>query len=107
MIRSKSNSPRVEWAPRHFSWSLCDHQKMSIKIEEIPPDGKSDLHFHPGCYQFFFILEGKAEFIKEDSTYNLSKHQGIEVPCGVNHKIMNSGKNNLIFILISYSLEKK
>ncbi|MFQ5722002.1 MAG: cupin domain-containing protein [Candidatus Aminicenantales bacterium] len=102
MIKSKSNSPRVEWAPKHFSWALCDYQKMSIKVEEIPPGGKSDVHLHQSACQFFFILEGKAEFRKEDSNYNLGQYEGIEVLSGEKHQIKNRGKNNLLFLLISY-----
>jgi len=102
MIKSKSNSSRVEWAPKHFSWSLCDHQKMSIKVEEIPPGGKSDIHLHQSFCQFFFILEGKADFRKEDSTYHLDKYEGIEVISGEKHQIKNPGKDKLMFLLINY-----
>jgi mannose-6-phosphate isomerase-like protein (cupin superfamily) len=102
MLKNRQNTTRVEWSAGCFSWQLIDDKKVSIKMEEIYPGGRSDTHFHTKSIQFFFILEGEASFSLEDTQFDLKKHDGLEIPLNKKHQIINSGENNLIFLLISF-----
>jgi len=51
---------------------------------------------------FFFILEGEAFFNLEDIPFHLKKHEGLEIPLKKKHQIINSGENNLVFLLMSF-----
>lgn len=101
MIKNKSTVDMFEWAPNHFSWPLVDRNDLSIKLEEIPVGGKSEFHFHKRAFQFFFILEGEAAIKVEDSSFELKRNDGIEIPLSRRHQIENVGRNKLLFILIS------
>lgn len=101
MMKNTSNTPKVEWAHECFSWHFADHNDVSIKMEEICPGGSSDAHFHSRSLQFFFILEGEATVKLEGARFELKKHEGIEVPLNQKHRIINSGDENLVFLLIS------
>ena len=70
-------------------------------MEEINPGGRSDAHFHTKSIQFFFVLEGKASFNLENTQVELKKHEGIEIPLESKHQILNTGENNLLFLLVS------
>jgi mannose-6-phosphate isomerase-like protein (cupin superfamily) len=78
-----------------------ERDELSIKLEEIPEGGGSELHFHEKSRQFFFILEGEADVKVEDCCYKLKKHEGIEVLPGKKHQISNRGTQKLLFLLIS------
>jgi mannose-6-phosphate isomerase-like protein (cupin superfamily) len=101
MLKNKSASNMVEWAPKHFSWTLVDQDDLTVKLEEIPVEGNSDLHFHQRAFQFFFILEGKAGMHLREKNYSLEKHDGIKIPLNVKHQIVNKGETKLFFLLIS------
>jgi mannose-6-phosphate isomerase-like protein (cupin superfamily) len=101
MLKIKSAANRVEWAPEHFSWTLVDKDDLTVKLEEIPAKGKSDLHFHQRAFQFFFILEGEAEMHLREKNYSLEKHEGVEIPLNIEHQIVNKGETKLFFMLIS------
>jgi|Deesub1362A_J573_1020465.scaffolds.fasta_scaffold04504_3 mannose-6-phosphate isomerase-like protein (cupin superfamily) len=101
MLKNKSTAPSTEWTPNHFAWSLVDGDELSVKLEEIPEGGESELHFHEKSRQFFFILEGKADVKVEERCYQLKKHDGIEVLPGKKHQISNRGTQKLLFLLIS------
>lgn len=101
MIKNTSNTPKAEWAPGCFSWHFVEHNDVSIKMEEICPGGSSDAHFHSRSLQFFFILEGEATIDLGKALFELKKHEGIEVPLTQKHRIINSGEENLVFLLLS------
>ncbi len=101
MLKNTSNTPKVEWADNCFSWNLIDRREFSLKMEEIPPGGSSDSHFHASSFQFFFILEGKATIELEGIQFKLKPNEGIEIPFRKKHQITNSSNENLRFLLIS------
>ncbi|MFQ6108964.1 MAG: cupin domain-containing protein [Candidatus Aminicenantales bacterium] len=102
MVKNRATAPKVEWRPEHFAWAFLDSPELSVKLEEIPPQGRSEKHSHRKSRQFFFILEGRARFLKEEHSYSLEKHEAIEVEPEKSHQILNSGQKPLLFLLISY-----
>lgn len=101
MLKNRLNTSMVAWASGCFAWHLIDDKKVSIKMEEINPGGRSDPHYHTRSVQFFFILEGQADFILANTQYELKKHEGIEIPLKAKHQILNAGETNLLFLLVS------
>ncbi len=102
MKKSQENTPRTEWGRDHYSWPLVDSRDLGIKVEEIPPGGHSETHVHKKSRQFFFVLEGKASFLLEKSTFSLKRYEGMEVLAGKKHQIRNGGKEKLLFLLVSF-----
>ncbi|MFQ6088132.1 MAG: cupin domain-containing protein [Candidatus Methanofastidiosia archaeon] len=101
MIRNRSNVPKKEWAPNHFAWALVENDELSVKLEEIPIGGKSNIHYHKRARQFFFVLNGKATVKVENQEHLLKNHDEIEIPQNKRHQISNTGAKKLLFILVS------
>ena len=102
MIKNISNLNKVEWAYNHFAWSFVERDDLSIKMEEIPVGGMSELHHHKLSNQFFFILSGRAVVKVDSKDYELKEHEGIEIQKNQRHRIKNSGNEKLTFILVSF-----
>jgi len=101
MKKSRSNVPRVEWAKGHFSWQLVEKNELSIKIEEIPPLGQSEIHYHAKSFQFFFLLQGEASFLLAKDSFPLKEHESVEVSQKRRHQIKNTGEDKCLFLLVS------
>jgi mannose-6-phosphate isomerase-like protein (cupin superfamily) len=80
---------------------LVDHENLSIKLEELPPGGRSDLHFHNKARQFFFLIRGQALVEVDEEMTPLGTEQGVEVPPGRRHQIVNPGDDKTVFVLVS------
>lgn len=93
---------KIEWSRNHFAWTLIETDYGNLKFEEIPVNGKSDIHFHQNSTQFFFITQGKAKFILDKEKYVLNENEGTEVLPGKSHQITNIGNNKLLFLLASF-----
>jgi mannose-6-phosphate isomerase-like protein (cupin superfamily) len=102
MLKNRFNTDKVEWSPGCLSWQFVDDKKVSIKMEEIQTKSRSNAHFHTKSRQFFFVLKGKASVDLEGALYDLKRHEGIEIPMGQKHQVMNSGEEELLFLLISF-----
>ena len=102
MIKNISNLKKVEWALNHFAWSFIDRDDLSIKLEEIPGGGMSDMHLHKISNQFFLILSGMAVVKIDKKRYELKEQEGIEIQKNQRHLIKNSGNEKLTFMLVSF-----
>ena len=101
MQKSRSNVLRVEWAKDHFFWQLVEKNELSVKIEEIPPLGQSEIHHHRKSFQFFFILQGEASFLLDKNLIHLKEHESVDVPQKKKHQIENAGKDKCLFLVVS------
>ncbi len=89
------------WGKACDGWNLVDNNDLSIKMERMPPHTGEQEHQHGKARQFFFILKGHASFITEEGRYELSPQQGLEIPPGCRHRILNESEEDLEFILCS------
>lgn len=97
-----SKLKKIEWLKHHFAWTLIETKHGNLKYEEIPINGKSDIHFHQNSIQFFFITQGRAKFILDKEKHILNETDGIEVPPRKLHQVINIGNNKLLFLLASF-----
>jgi len=99
--KTRATSAMEEWKTGHFAWTLCGDSNINVKLEEIPPGGGSDAHFHQLSTQFFFVLEGRAHMTVGDESCELEPHEGVLVEPWLPHLILNSGEEPLTFLLVS------
>jgi len=90
-----------QWGNVCDSWNLVDNVGLSVKQEMMPGGTSEQLHYHEKSQQFFFILTGTATFEIEGKQVEVGVHEGLQVPAGEKHRIINNGKTNLEFILCS------
>ncbi len=58
-------------------------------------------HLHKYSEQFFYILDGIGTLEVDKVEYVLNPNEGMHVPCGVPHQLINSGDGDLHFLVTS------
>ena len=101
MIKSKQNSEHYIWGGNCDSWVLLDSQNLSVKQETMPPNSKEQLHFHKNAQQFFFILKGKATFVVDEETFEVTENSGFHIAPNKKHWVENQSDVDLEFLVIS------
>lgn len=98
---SKENSKHYTWGNNCDGWVFVDTDRLSVKLERMAPDTSEAMHYHSFATQFFFILEGTANFSIDGEIRIVEAQQGIEIRPGQHHRISNHSETNLEFILSS------
>jgi mannose-6-phosphate isomerase-like protein (cupin superfamily) len=89
------------WGNDCDGWHLVRDENLSV-IEERMPRGASEVtHFHRSAQQFFYVLRGVAAFVVHGAEIHVSARQGIHIPAGVPHRIVNVSGDPLEFVVIS------
>lgn len=100
-IVSIDNSDRYTWGGNCDGWHLLKADNLSVIQELVPPGGAEIKHYHTRAHQFFFVLAGQATLEIEGKRLTIGPHQGISVPPGIPHRLVNEGEKNLSFLVIS------
>lgn len=95
-----------KWGDNCDGWNFVEENALSIKEERMPPQTSEKLHFHMYAEQFFYILNGQANFIIEEMEVELKAGEGITITAGQKHKIMNRSQAELSFLLSSFPSAK-
>lgn len=106
MTISKDNAPFHTWGDKCGAWTLVQSESTLVKEERMPPATSERLHYHVKTEQFFYILEGRASFFLEDREILLLQGDGIKVPLGQPHKIVNRSLEELRFLVVSFHWEE-
>lgn len=90
-----------QWGDNCDGWNLVDQPGLSVKMERMPPHTAEQEHYHEKARQFFFILRGTATFETSEGSVIVSVKQGLEIPPGLHHRILNETDEELEFLLSS------
>jgi len=61
---------------------IYECKKYTLKKLIVNPNGQLSLQSHEGRSEHWIVVEGKAEVIINDETYNLEENQHIFIPKG-------------------------
>jgi mannose-6-phosphate isomerase-like protein (cupin superfamily) len=100
-IISKKNAEHYTWGEVCSSWHLLKSPGLSVIQELVPPGAAEARHYHERAQQFFFVIAGKATMEFADKKVVLGPQQGIAVPPHTPHRLLNEGKRDLSFIVVS------
>ena len=104
------------WGDQCDGWNFVDQPGLSVKMERMPPHTAEQFHFHREARQFFFILKGTASFhfvgmgaatesvtgpAAVERRIVVNAEQGLEIPPGQHHRLLNEGDDDLEFLLCS------
>lgn len=95
------NVPNYKWGNNCQAFVLANWENAEIKQELIPPGEGEKLHWHEKSTQFFFVLNGEAEFILDNQKHYLKAQDGILVNPNSVHCIQNNSENPLTFLVFS------
>ena len=101
MIISKENAEHYVWGEVCDGWHLVKQSDLSIIHEKMPPGTSEVRHFHHKSRQFFFVLCGTAILELDGEQHKIGPFQGLEVPPGVPHQMMNQSQSDIEFIVVS------
>ena len=103
MIKVSRANPlkHYTWGESCEGWNFVELPGMSVKEELMPAGTSEQLHYHQSAQQFFYILTGKAVFEVEDEKIEVNAMEGIHIPAGLKHRIINNTQAELRFILSS------
>lgn len=104
-------SEEVEWieAPGHFSAfskllitpDNSGTKYFDFRISSYQPKGYCESHSHEHAENIYYILKGKGIVELNGSRKLVEPHMVIFIPPRVKHSIINTGYEDLIFIVIA------
>jgi mannose-6-phosphate isomerase-like protein (cupin superfamily) len=98
---SRKNAERYSWGGNCEGWHLLRTPELSIIQERVPPGGAETRHRHGKARQFFFVISGEAVMELDGRDMTLAPGEGLEVPPGVPHRLLNRGARELLFLVVS------
>ncbi len=101
MKKSRSNTPAYDWGYRCKAWPLLDTPNLSVKEEMMPAGTAERAHYHERSQQFFYILEGEADFFVAGQKVQLGVGEGLHIKAKQEHYITNPADQALRFLVIS------
>ncbi|OLT59250.1 cupin domain-containing protein [Moorena bouillonii] len=96
-----ATAENFQWGTGCQGWHLLANDNLTVAQEIMPPNSRGVEHYHEVAQQFFFILEGEASIVIENTTHVLNSGDGILISPGALHQIRNESSNDLHFIAIS------
>lgn len=101
MKTSTENAEYYTWGTNCSGWHLLKSDSLNVIEERMPPGTAEQLHYHERSQQVFYILSGTAVFEIGKELTTVNPRESLQVPKGVMHRIMNEGKEDLCFLVIS------
>lgn len=98
---SKENAQHYSWGEGCEGWHLIKTPELSVIQERVPPGCSEQRHSHRHAQQFFFVLSGRATLEVDGLIHALGAHQGLYVPAGLPHQLMNKSAVDLVFTVTS------
>ncbi len=74
---------------------------LDYRISTYAPGAGVDRHAHRVQEQVYHVLEGEGLMEVDDITRVVRRHDVIQLPAGVPHRILNTGIGDLVFIVVT------
>ena len=80
-------------APRNSSI-----QRQSLAEALLAPAQATEAHCHPNTEEIYYILSGKGRMAIDGEAREVKPLDGIAIPPGAAHQMLNTGDEDLIFL---------
>jgi mannose-6-phosphate isomerase-like protein (cupin superfamily) len=98
---TKATAEHYTWGAQCDGWHLLKSPELSVIQERMPPGTAEARHLHHRAQQFFYILSGEALMDVDSRSIVLTAGEGIRIPAGVAHQMMNDSADEVHFLVIS------
>ncbi|MFM9330209.1 cupin domain-containing protein [Paenibacillus mesotrionivorans] len=98
---SRDNAEHYIWGEACDGWHLVKDGQLSVIHERMPPTTAEVRHYHSLSRQFFFVLSGQAVLESAGVQVVLNPREGLEIPPGVPHQMMNLSGEPVEFLVVS------
>ncbi|MCW3099665.1 MAG: hypothetical protein JWL77_5283 [Chthonomonadaceae bacterium] len=72
--------------------------EQSLAEATLLPGAKTEAHLHPHTEEIYYILAGQGRMAIEGELRDVSVGDGIAIPVGKRHQIVNTGTQDLVFL---------
>lgn len=100
-VVSRANAAHYVWGGTCDGWHLLATAGLSVIEERVPPGGAEMPHLHARAHQFFYVLAGQATLELGGQRLVVAPGEGLEVPPGVPHRLLNADAAELRFLVVS------
>ena len=77
---------------------LADESDHKVKRIVVYPGQRLSLQRHRHRAEHWFIIAGQAVVTRNEEKIPLGSGQGVDIPQGAWHRVMNPGNNKMVFI---------
>lgn len=98
---STANAQHYAWGQACDGWFLLEGDDLSVIQERVPPGMAEIRHRHAMSRQFFYVLDGEATLEVDGVVHVLQGGEGLHVPPGAAHQLLNAGNGDNRFLVVS------
>ena len=100
-VISKQNAMHYTWGNACDGWWFHQTDKLTVILEQMPPNTAEEKHYHHQTEQFFYCLEGELYIETNESSYRLNSNEGLSIHAGITHQVINQSTADVTFLVIS------
>ncbi len=100
----KNTAEHYIWGENCDGWRFLQTENLSVVLETVLPGVVEERHYHKEIRQFFYIISGTATIELDGQIETLISGQGIEIPAGLPHKLINETDKDLELLVVSSGL---
>jgi quercetin dioxygenase-like cupin family protein len=82
---------------------LVNRNNLVVKLEQMPPGALEEWYLALSHLLPFRVLDGEALFEMEGERVALLKGESLLIQPGVNHRVLNIGKETLKFLICAHN----
>lgn len=96
--RTESVLHRKVYRPWGWYDTLEEGESFKVKRIQVKPGASLSLQMHHHRAEHWVVVSGKAEVTRDDQVFQLIENQSTYIPCGVTHRLANTGTQPLDII---------
>jgi mannose-6-phosphate isomerase-like protein (cupin superfamily) len=78
-----------------------DAQYLDFRISCFQPRASAEAHTHEEAENIYYILKGRGVVVLDGQEHLVEPHMIVFMPPGVEHSIMNTGYEDLIYVFVA------
>lgn len=90
------------WGAGCLTFELVARPALCVFHERMPPASAEIAHYHRKARQVFFVLAGALTIRIGGHDHRLQPQEALEVPPGTAHRVLNQGREDCWFLVISH-----
>ena len=82
-----------------FKSTLFRSERLMLGLNCLNPGQEQHPHVHGGQDKFYFVVEGKGEFVVGDERRTAGAGMVVWAPADVSHGVVNTGDSRLVLLV--------
>jgi len=82
-----------------FKSTMFRSERLMLGLNCLNPGQEQHPHVHGGQDKFYFVVEGKGEFVVGDERRTAGEGMVVWAPADVSHGVVNTGDSRLVLLV--------